>query len=321
MTGMETRPIGTLAASVLGLGCNNFGMRITDPDDAAAVVHAALDAGITYFDTADMYGDGASERMLGAAVAERRHEAVIGTKFGHRSTRGDDGVGASAAFIRRALEGSLERLGVDFVDHYQLHQPDAVTPIAETLTALQELIDEGLVRATGCSNMSAAQIDEMASVAAGEGVTPFATVQNRYSILTRTPENDGVLAACARHGVGFVPYFPLESGLLTGKIRRGSAPPEGTRLDEWSKGDLGSLFLGDDMIDRAEDLIAWAGDHGRTVLEVALAWLAARPTVVTIIAGATSPSQVRTNAAAFARPLTDAELDELDALVAPATES
>lgn len=312
---MATRSLGPLTVSVVGLGCNNFGMRIDDPADAAAVVHAALDAGITYFDTADMYGGGESERMLGAALAERRGEAVVGTKFGHRSTRGDDGVGASRDFIRRALEGSLERLGVDRIDHYQLHQPDTVTPIDETLSALQELIDEGLVGAIGCSNFTADQLDDMAAAASAAGVTPFRTVQNRYSVLTRTPESDGVLDACERHGVGFVPYFPLESGVLTGKVRAGSAPPEGTRLEEWARGDLGGLFLGDEMLARAEALIALAEQHGHTILELAMSWLASQERVTTIIAGATRVEQVAANAAAAGWAIDTSQLEAIDDIV------
>lgn len=313
--GMKTRSLGQYSVSMVGLGCNNFGMRLDDQASADAVVHAALDAGVNYLDTADVYGDGVSETMLGAALGDRRDEVVVATKFGHRSARGDNGVGASRAFIRTSVEASRQRLGIDVIDHFQLHQPDDATPIAETLVALQELRDEGVIGATGCSNFSAQQLDDMAAAAEAEGVAPFTTVQNRYSVLTRTPEDDGVLDACARHGVGFVPYFPLESGLLTGKIRHGEPLPSGSRLEAWSEGDLGKMFLGDQMMTAAGRLTAYAEARGHTVLELAFSWLAAQPAVVSVIAGATRPEQVAANAAAADWVLTAEELAEIDAIV------
>ncbi len=309
---MEHRSIGPLSVSVVGLGCNNFGMRMDSQADVDAVVGAALDAGINYFDTAEMYGGGGvSETMLGKALAGRRHEALIATKWGHSRGRAEGTPGADRATIRSSAEASLSRLGVDVIDHYQLHTPDPLTPVAETLGALQELIDEGKIRAIGCSNFSADQIDEMVAVAAADGVTAFQSVQNRYSVLTRTPETDGVLEACARHGIGFVPYFPLESGLLTGKIRKGQDAPEGTRLASA----MGKGFLADAMVDGAEKLIAYAAERGHSVLELAFSWLIARPEVASVIAGATKLAQVEGNAGAVGWKMSPEELAAIDALV------
>jgi aryl-alcohol dehydrogenase-like predicted oxidoreductase len=309
---MEHRAIGPLSASVVGLGCNNFGMRMDSQADVDAVVGAALDAGINYFDTAEMYGGGGtSEKMLGKALEGRRDEALVATKWGHARGRDEGTPGADRATIRACCEASLERLGVDVIDHYQLHTPDPMTPIAETLGALQELIDEGKIKAIGCSNFSADQLDEMAAAAKADGVTPFQTVQNRYSVLTRSPETDGVLEACTRNNVGFVPYFPLESGLLTGKVRKGQDAPEGTRLAS----DMGRMFLAGDMLDRAESLISYAEGHNQTILELAFSWLLAQANVVSVIAGATKPEQIAGNAGAAGWAMTSADLAAIDELV------
>lgn len=309
---MEHRSLGPLSVSVVGLGCNNFGMRMESQADVDAVVGAALDAGINYFDTAEMYGGGGvSETMLGAALAGRHDQALIATKWGHKAGRPEGTPGADRATIRASVEASLERIGVEVIDHYQLHSPDPLTPIAETLGTLQELIDEGKVRAIGCSNFSAEQLDEMVVAAEADGTTPFQSVQNRYSVLTRTPETDGVLEACARHGVGFVPYFPLESGLLTGKIRKGRDAPEGTRL----AGAMGKGFLKDDMVDGAEKLIAFAESAGHTVLELAFSWLLARAEVSSVIAGATKVAQINGNASAVNWHLSQQDLSAIDELV------
>jgi aryl-alcohol dehydrogenase-like predicted oxidoreductase len=298
---MERRHIGVLEVSVVGLGCNNFGMRITS-DEAKAVVDAALDAGINYFDTAESYGDGRSETFLGAAVKGRRDEVLLATKWGGRGSGEHPG---SASSVRAALEGSLARLGTDHLDHHQLHRPDPSTPIADTLGVLAELRAEGKVREIGCSNFTADQLHEAAAVATELGVAPFASVQNHYSLLTRDPEHDGVLAACERDGVAFVPYFPLESGVLTGKYRAGEPPPEGTRLAAW--GPRAGSFMDDDRMALVERLTRWAGERDRSILDLAMSWLVTNPQVATVIAGATSPAQVQANTAAAGWSLTDAE--------------
>ncbi len=307
----EKRRIGELEVTALGIGCNNFGMKLDDRG-TDAVVHAALDLGINYFDTADAYGE--SEVLLGNALAGRRGEAVIATKFGSPSAVPDGEVPGSATWVAKAADRSLRRLGVDVIDHYQLHKPDPSTPIVETLAALQELIDAGKVREIGCSNFSADQLREMAAVAAANDLTPFATVQNHYSVLTRRPELDGVLDACDEHGVGLVPYFPLESGLLTGKYRKGAELPDGSRLQSWQDLPHGAMFLTPEMFDAVEALIAHAEAQGHTILELAMSWLARRPMIPTVITGATTPEQVKANAAAMAWDLDDAELAAIDAL-------
>jgi len=309
---METRSIGKLDASVVGLGCNNFGGRI---DEAATtrVVGAALDAGITLFDTADIYGGTRSEEYLGRALGARRDEAIIATKFGGPIDDERKG-GASAQYIERAVEDSLQRLGTDRIDLYQLHFPDAATPFDETLGALDRLVRAGKVLEIGASNFSADQIDETARISADNGFARFVSVQNEYSLLRRGPERFGVLDACARNGLVFIPYFPLASGVLTGKYRRNEAPPEGTRLAGMPAERLDDA-LSEKVFDRVEALDAFATEHGHTLLELAIAWLLARPTVASVIAGATKPEQARANAAAAAWALTDADLREIDARI------
>jgi aryl-alcohol dehydrogenase-like predicted oxidoreductase len=309
---METRSIGTLAASVVGLGCNNFGGRI---DEAATkqVVDAALDAGITLFDTADIYGGTRSEEYLGRSLGSRRDEALIATKFGGPIDDDRPG-GASAAYIRRAVDDSLRRLGTDRIDLYQLHFPDAATPFEETLAALDELVRAGKVREIGGSNLSAEQIDETARISGERDIARFQSVQNEYSLLRRGPERFGVLDACERNGLGFIPYFPLASGVLTGKYRRAQPPPEGTRL-AGMPAERRDDALSDKVFDRVEALEAYAKDHGHTLLELAIAWLLARPAVTTVIAGATKPEQVRANAAAARWTLTADDLREIDAVI------
>jgi aryl-alcohol dehydrogenase-like predicted oxidoreductase len=306
---MERRHIGALEVGVVGLGCNNFGMRIA-ADEAKAVVDAALEVGVDYVDTAESYGNGQSEEFLGAAVAGRRDQVLIATKWGGRG--GGEHPGSPAA-VRAALEGSLTRLGTDHIDHYQLHRPDPGTPIADTLGVLAELRAEGKVREIGCSNFSAEQLDEAATVATELGIAPFASVQNHYSLLTRDPERNGVLEACARDGVGFVPYFPLESGVLTGKYRAGEPPPVGTRLAAW--GDAASSFIEGDRLERVATLTEWAAERGHTILELAMSWLVANPQVATVISGATSPDQIRSNVAAADWTLTAEDLADLDVVL------
>jgi len=304
---MKTRMIGDLGVSVVGLGCNNFGWHI-DQAQTQRVVDAALEVGITLFDTAEMYGDGDSETMLGRALGRRRDEVVIATKFGH----GDQAGRGSKAYIDRAVEKSLRRLDTDRIDIYYLHQPDPSVPIADTLHALQALVEQGKVRQIACSNFSAEQLREAETVG---GTTRFAAVQNHYSLLDRSPEAE-VLPACRELGLAFVPYFPLESGLLTGKYRKGQVP-EGSRLagKEGSHFDgMGDRLLTEENLDRVEALIEFSQQRGHSILELAFSWLLAHDPVASVIAGATKPEQVRSNAAAAGWALSDEERAEVDRL-------
>jgi aryl-alcohol dehydrogenase-like predicted oxidoreductase len=298
---VETNRLGRSGCEVsrVGLGCNNFGGRL-DRDATAAVVSAALDAGITFFDTADTYGGGDSERFLGEALADRRDDVVIASKFGQ--DRGVPGPGGSRDHLRRAIDASLERLGTDVVDLYYYHRPDGVTPLAETLAAMQELVDEGRVRWLGLSNVDRSLIDEADAVGA-----PVVAVQNRYSLMDRRDDAE-VLPRCRELGIGYVPYFPLESGLLTGKYRRGVPAPEGTRLAGREDS------LSDERFDRVDELERFAVERGVSLLEVAIGGLASIPGVVSVIAGATSPDQAGANAAAGAWELDDAGRDALSGL-------
>ncbi|MDX6398709.1 MAG: hypothetical protein QOJ43_2117 [Gaiellaceae bacterium] len=287
---MRTRPLGSsgLEVSVVGLGCNNFGGRI-DEDASRAVIDAALDAGIDFFDTADVYGNvGGSEEIIGRALVGRRDRVVLGTKFGHEGSGGEAARGARP-HIRKAIEASLRRLQTDWIDLYQYHRPDGVTPLEETLGALEELVQEGKVRAIGSSNFTAAMVEEAHAVAAERGLTPFSSEQSEYSWVERGAE-DELLPSCERLGIGFIPYFPLASGLLTGKYRRGEAAPEGTRLH--------GRELDEQRLDRVDRLEQLAQERGVSLLELAIGGLAAQPAVVSVIAGATKPEQVRANAAA-----------------------
>jgi aryl-alcohol dehydrogenase-like predicted oxidoreductase len=311
---MRYRPLGDsgLQVSVVGLGCNNFGRRL-DVDGTRSVVDAAIEAGITLFDTADIYGgNGRSEELLGEVLAGRRDQVVLATKFGHQQA--DMGYGAAAgakggrAYIRRAVTESLRRLRTDHIDLYQLHTPDPVTPIAETIAALDELVHEGKVRYIGHSNLSGWQVADAAHVAAGMGATPFVSAQNHWSLLERGAEAEVVPAA--RHfGLGVLPFFPLANGLLTGKIRRGQGPAPGTRLADREG------YITEDKLDRVEALAGWAAEQGVTLLDVAIGGLAALPGCTSVIAGATSPEQVRANAAASEWIPEADELAELDKIV------
>jgi aryl-alcohol dehydrogenase-like predicted oxidoreductase len=300
---METRKIGSLVVSVVGLGCNNFGRRV-DAEGTAAVVNAALDAEVTFVDTADVYGTGQSEEYLGRALGKRRDEVILATKFG--SQMDEQRKGARPDYIRHAVEDSLQRLGTDHIDLYQLHRPDPTVPIADTLGALNELVRAGKVREIGCSQFSVEQIRE-AEAAVKPGVARFVSVQNQYSLLHREPEQ-GVLAECERAGLAFIPFFPLASGLLTGKYRKGQPIPTGTRLSS------GSSLLTDEHLDIVERLIQFAEAHNHTILELAFAWLLAHKPVASVIAGATKPEQVRANAAAAGWQLSEAERAEIDAI-------
>ena len=287
---MRTRRLGSsdLEVTVVGLGCNNFGGRI-DEVASRAVIDAALDAGVTFFDTADVYGNrGGSEEIIGRALAGRRDQVVLATKFGSDMGEGEAARGARP-YIRKALEASLRRLQTDWIDLYQYHVPDGVTPVEETLGALDELVQEGAVRAIGSSNFTAAMVEEAHGVALARGLTPFASEQSEYSWLVRDAEEE-LLPTGERLGVGFIPYFPLASGLLTGKYRRGEPAPEGTRLH--------GRALEDDQFDRVERLEAFAAERDLALLDVAIGGLAAMPGIASVIAGATKPEQVRANAEA-----------------------
>ncbi|HTK55736.1 MAG TPA: aldo/keto reductase, partial [Gemmatimonadales bacterium] len=306
----DARRIGSLAVSVVGLGCNNFGGRV-DYAGTAAVVGAALDAGVTLFDTADIYGKGASEEFLGRALAGRRHEVVLATKFGRGWGESGTPVGVDA--ITRALEDSLRRLRTDYIDLYQLHRPLRVMPLAAVMEALDRLVRSGKVREIGCSSFSVAQLRAAAGAAAGAGAgagagvgagARFVSVQNEFSLVEREPEEEGVLAECERLGLAFLPYFPLAGGLLSGKYRLGQPQPAGTRLET----DIEGRFLNDRNLARVEALSRFAAERGRTLLELAVSWLLAHGAVTSVIAGATSAAQVRANVAAGGWRLSAEEL-------------
>ncbi len=303
---MKTKPLfaGEPSApevSVVGLGCNNFGRRC-DEAGTKSVVNAALDAGITFFDTAESYGGGGkSEEFLGTALGTRRKDAFVATKFGYS-------VDASRKNILSSVEASLKRLGTDYIDLYQVHKPDPDTPIEETLETMAGLVSEGKVRFIGCSNYSGEQLDE-ARAASGNGSAPFVTAQNRYNLLHREIEAD-LVPACRNHGVGVLPFFPLASGLLTGKYRRGQEPPKGTRLG--GSEHFAKDHLTDSNFDIVESLDAFAGDHGRSLLDLAISWLACQPEVTSVIAGATKPEQIEQNVQAADWTLSAEELAEVD---------
>jgi len=305
---MDTRRIGSLEVSVIGLGTNNFGF-FMEADAVAPVVDAALDAGITLFDTADSYLE--SEARLAAALGRRRDEVVLATKFASPVDGGQGG--AHPDYVRTAVERSLTRLATDRIDLYQVHRPDPSTPIADTLGVLDELVRDGKVREIGCSNFTAAQLREAAD-AVGPGAAGFASVQNQWSLLHRDDEDDAV-PECLRLGIGYLPYYPLASGLLTGKYTRGEGAPTGTRLVHF--GADGGGLLSERNFDTVDAATAWAAERGHSVLELALAWLAAKPVVASVIAGATSAAQVRANAAAATWVLTPDEAAEVDALAPP----
>jgi aryl-alcohol dehydrogenase-like predicted oxidoreductase len=321
MTALPTRPLGAsqLKTSVIGLGCNNFGGRL-DLEATTAVVDAALEGGVSFFDTADIYGrhgngasapgPGRSEELLGQALKGRRDQVVLATKFGMDMGDGAGAARGSATYVHAAIDASLRRLSTDSVDLYWYHRPDGVTPILETLTALHELVIAGKVRAIGASNFSAAQLREAAAVAAEHDLTPFTALQNEYSLLHREPESDGTLAACEELNVGFVPFFPLASGLLTGKYRRDGDRPVGARLSQR-----------DSLASEAEwnvidGLNAFASKRDLTMTQVAIGALLVRPVVSSVIAGATRPEQIGLNRAAVTWRPSSADLRELVELVA-----
>jgi aryl-alcohol dehydrogenase-like predicted oxidoreductase len=305
---MESRTIGSLRVTVVGLGTNNFGFGMS-AEAVPPVVDAAQREGINFLDTSDSYG--ASEERLGQALAGRRDQVLIATKFGS-PVMGEAGTGgARPEYIRKAVDASLRRLGTDHIDLYQIHRPDPETPIAETLGALGELVAIGKVREIGCSNFSGALLRE-AHAAAGDGPR-FVSVQNHYNLLNRADETDA-LPVCAELGIAYLPYFPLASGVLTGKYSRGEKPPAGTRLDRW--GERAAGILTNQTFDKVDALSAWASKHGHTLLDLAFAWLAARAVVASVIAGATTPAQVAANAAAGPWQLSADEVAEVDAIAA-----
>ena len=301
---MEYRRLGSLEVSLVGLGCNNFGWR-TDAAGTAAVVDAALDAGVNFFDTADVYGSGQSEEFLGGALKGRRNKAIIATKFGMKMGEGKEG--ARPEYVRQALDDSLRRLQTDTIDLYQLHRPDPNTPIAETMHALNDAVKAGKVREIGCSNFS---VEQMRAARASSNLRSFASVQNDYSLMKRDSEAD-VLPECARTGVGFLPYFPLANGLLTGKYRKGEPFPKASR----GKDAFGPKVFTPENLDRVEALIAFAESRSHSLLELAFSWLAARPEVSSVIAGAKTPEQVRANSVAASWKLTPADLAEVDRIM------
>jgi aryl-alcohol dehydrogenase-like predicted oxidoreductase len=304
---METRALGSLQVSVVGVGCNNFGSRL-DQAGTTNVVLGALEAGITFFDTADIYGATKSESMLGVALGARRDEAIIASKFGMPID--DTHFGAKPSYVRSACEDSLRRLGTDHLDLYQLHYPDDTVPIAETLGALRELVEAGKVREIGCSNLTVAQLNDAKS-AAGDGPA-FVSVQNQYSLLEREPERDGVLEACSALGMGFLPFYPLANGLLTGKVRPGQPIPEGSRLAKMTA-ERSVHWLGDELQSKVAALLEYAESIDVPILSLAFSWLLSHEAVASVIAGASNADQVRANASAVRSLSPDviARLDEL----------
>ena len=312
---MRFRRLGSsgLAVSVLGLGCNNFGGRI-DAAAAQKVVDAALEAGITFFDTADIYGSsgGESEEALGAALGRRRDEVVLATKFGSRLRDGSNGpdwdARGSRRYVRLAVEASLRRLGTDWIDLYQLHNPDRLTPIGETLSVLDDLVHEGKIRYAGSSNFAGWEVADAGWTARHGRLQPFVSAQNEYSLLQRGAEAE-LVPACLRFGVGLIPYFPLASGLLTGKYRRGEPAPAGSRLASWPAAPLETAPW-----ERVDAIGSFAASRGVGILDVAIGGLAAMQAVATVIAGATTPEQVQANVKASDWEPSAADLAELDSV-------
>jgi len=305
---MEKRKIGSLAVSIVGLGCNNFGGRL-DYDGTLAVVDAALDAGINFLDTADIYGKTQSEELLGRALAGRRDKVILATKFGMEVDA--QRKGAKPDYVRRAAEDSLRRLKTDFIDLYQLHTPDPETPIGDTLAVLDELVQSGKVREIGCSNFSVPQLREAKAAAGGmekQGAR-FVSVQNEYSLLHREPERE-VLAECARESLAFLPFFPLASGALTGKYRRGEKKPESSRLTNSES--MARRFFDEPKQEIVEKLRAFAESRGHSLLELAFSWLLRHRAVASVIAGATRPEQIRANVQAAGWTLSEEDLAEID---------
>ena len=307
---MELRKLGSsgLKISVVGIGCNNFGGRC-DQKVTKEIVHTALDFGINFFDTADVYGQrGLSEEYLGKAIAGKREDLVIATKFGMQMDSEGRKKGGSRRYVIQAVDDSLRRLNTDYIDLYQQHFPDDETQIEETLCTLDDLVNQGKIRYLGCSNFSGWQISDADWTARDRCLNRFVTAQNLYSLLDRGVEKE-VIPACQRYGLGILPYFPLASGLLTGKYMRGKEPPQGTRLASW--GDRAKSALSDNNFDVLEKLSSFAEEKSHSLLELAMSWLASQPQISSVIAGATSPKQVQQNAQAASWRLSDEEREEV----------
>lgn len=310
---MKLRNLGSsgLRVSLIGLGCNNFGGRI-DLEASRKVVHKALDLGITFLDTADMYGNrGGSETCLGQILGDRRKDIILATKFGYPMDQAETLKGASRRHIMGAVEASLKRLKTDWIDLYQLHRPDPLTPLEETLRAMDDLVRQGKVRYLGCSNLPAWQVAHAKWACREARLDSFISCQDEYSLLVRGIERE-LVPAMQAYGLGLLPYFPLASGLLTGKYRRGVAADGDTRFAHWAH--LAKRYLTDANWDSVERLSTFASSRGHTLLELAFSWLAARPTVSSIIAGATKPEQVEMNVKAAEWALTKEDMSEIDAL-------
>ncbi len=303
---MEFKQLGSsgIRVSAVGLGCNNFGRRI-DAMEAREVVHDALDAGITLFDTTESYGGGESEVYLGKALGTRRADVVIATKFGWGGRH-------NRVTVENAIDASLRRLGTDYIDLYQIHKPDTSTPIAETLEALDGLVRAGKVRAIGCSNFSSVQLSEAMEASHARSLTAFLTAQNEYSLLRRDIEAD-LVPVCLKNSVGILPYYPLCGGLLTGKYRRGVRPENGTRLGDGGIGTGG--WLTEANFEVVERLEAFTGAHGHELIDLAISWLAMKPEIASVIVGARRPGQASANVQAGQWVLSATELEELDGLL------
>jgi len=307
---MEYKNLGRsgLQVSLVGLGCNNFGRRV-DQQGTTAVVEKAIELGVTLFDTADVYGPGGvSEEYLGVALKARRHDVVVATKFGAPMGEGPYRSGASRRRMFNAVEASLRRLGTDYIDLYQIHFPDVRTPIEETMRAFDDLVRSGRVRYIGCSNFAGWQAVEAQLLARAEHLTPFVSAQNQYNLLDRRIERE-LVPACEKYGLGILPYFPLASGFLTGKYEQNKPPPEGTRLAAMPGSER---FLNERNFETLSGLRSFAEAHVRSMLELAIGWLASQPHVASVIAGATKPEQVEQNVAAAAWKLSPEEMAEVD---------
>ena len=312
---MEYRNLGSsgLRVSLVGLGCNNFGMRL-DLEQTRAVVDRAFDLGITLFDTADMYGGrGGSETQLGKILGHRRKDIVLASKFGMAMS--DDGtkIGASRRYIMSAVEDSLRRLKTDWIDLYQLHQPDPLTPLDETMQALDDLVTQGKIRYIGCSNLPSWQVVESQWISKSMGLNRFVSCQDEYNILNRNIEAE-LIPAMQKYGCGLLPYFPLASGLLTGKYKR-TEMPEGARLTDMPTF-ANRIYLTDENFDIVDNLNKFAHKTGHSILELAFGWMASRPTTASIIAGATKPEQIDANVAAVNWVLSQSEIDEVNKISA-----